>query len=330
MTAPVAPLSKGEPAPDAELADDLATRPVTPRLRPWRWVATVVVLVVLAQFVYGLFANDAFEWDKFGQFFTRDSVLQGVVTTLELTGWSALLGLVFGVLLAVARLSTNPLFNGLSWLYIWVFRSLPLPLLMIFVYNVSYFWPSIGLGLPFGPTFVSADTGGREGLLTGFWVGVVALTINEAAFAAEVVRGGIASVDQGQIEAANALGLSRPRQLRRVILPQALRSIIPAYGNQLIGLIKASSLVYYASILDVFGQIFVLSSRHPESVVIILIVGAAWYLIITAALSVLQFYVERYFARGAVRNLPPTPLQRLRRLCTTWAGAGWRPVRRGL
>jgi polar amino acid transport system permease protein len=119
-------------------------------------------------------------------------------------------------------------------------------------------------------------------------------------------------VDQGQIEAANALGLSTGRRLRRVVLPQALRAIVPGYVNQLIGLVKVSSLVYYVSLIDLFGAVFVLESRVPNHIVPILLVGSAWYLVIAAVLSVIQFYVERYYARGAVRTLPPTPAQRLR------------------
>jgi polar amino acid transport system permease protein len=143
-------------------------------------------------------------------------------------------------------------------------------------------------------------------------MGVIGLGTNEAAYAAELVRGGILSVDHGQIEAANALGLSPARQLRRIILPQALRSIVPGYVNQIVGLIKSSSLVYYVSLLDIFSQVFLLESRFPTDVVPLLLVGAAWYLILTAILSVVQYYVERFFARGSARALPKTPWQKLR------------------
>jgi polar amino acid transport system permease protein len=183
-------------------------------------------------------------------------------------------------------------------------------LLLLILYNLPYFYPHIGIGIPFGPTFASGST--TNLLSSTMLMGVLGLGLNEAAYAAELVRGGILSVDHGQIEAASALGLSRARQLRRVILPQALRSIVPAYVNQVIGLIKASSLVYYVSLLDIFSQVFLLESRFPTDVVPLLLVGAAWYLILTAILSVLQYYVERYFARGATRTLPPTPLGRLR------------------
>ncbi|GLK99316.1 amino acid ABC transporter permease [Dactylosporangium matsuzakiense] len=316
------------PAPPPSALDPrIAHRPVTPRPRPLRWIVSAIVLVVLAQFVSGIFTNSRYEWFKFWPYFTRQSVLDGVVVTLEVVGLSAVFGLLVGVVVALGRLSSNPLIGGLAWAYVWFFRALPLPLLLIITFNFSYFYPRLGVGIPWGPVF--ADV--RTASLTPLAIGVIALSLNEAAYAAEVIRGGILAVEPGQIEAADALGLSRARQLRRVILPQALRSIVPAYGNQLIGLIKASSLVYYVSLLDVFGAVFVLESRHPESLVPILIVGAAWYLLLTAVLSILQFYVERFYARGSSRALPPTPVQRLRRLTAdSWGRlAGVRLTRRG-
>ncbi|MFG2043691.1 amino acid ABC transporter permease [Dactylosporangium sp. NPDC048998] len=311
----------------SRLDPQVAQRRVTPRLRPWRWIVSAVVLVVLAQFVSGVFTNTHYEWHKFWPFFTRESILDGVVVTLKVVGLSAVFGLVLGVIVALGRLSTNPLIAGLAWAYVWFFRALPLPLLLIITFNFSYFYPRLGVGVPWGPVFAEVETSS----LTPLAIGVIALSLNEAAYAAEVIRGGILSVEPGQIEAANALGLSKARQLRRVVLPQALRSIVPAYGNQLIGLIKASSLVYYVSLLDLFGAVFVLESRHPESLVPILIVGAVWYLLLTAALSIVQFYVERYFARGSVHALPPTPVQRLRRFTVdSWGRlAGVRLTRRG-
>jgi polar amino acid transport system permease protein len=311
----------------ARFDPQVAQRRVTPRLRPWRWIVSAVVLVVLAQFVVGVFTNAHYEWHKFWPYFTRASILDGVVVTLKVVGLSAVAGLLLGVIVALGRLSTNPLVAGLAWAYVWFFRALPLPLLLIITFNFSYFYPRLGLGIPWGPVFAEV----RTSSLTPLAIGVIALSLNEAAYAAEVIRGGILSVEPGQIEAANALGLSKARQLRRVVLPQALRSIVPAYGNQLVGLVKASSLVYYVSLLDLFGAVFVLESRHPESLVPILIVGAAWYLILTAVLSVVQFYVERFYARGNIGALPPTPVQRLRRFTAgSWGRlAGVRPTRRG-
>jgi polar amino acid transport system permease protein len=298
-----------QPSPAGLIDPEIAQRRVRPRRRPWHWIVSAAALVVIAQFVTGVLTNEHYEWSKFWAYFTRESILDGVLVTLKVVALSAVCGLLLGVVVALGRLSANPLLAGLAWAYVWFFRALPLPLLLIITFNFSYFYPRLGVGVPWGPVFAEV----RTSALTPLAIGVIALSLNEAAYAAEVIRGGILSVEHGQTEAANALGLSKARQLRRVVLPQALRSIVPAYGNQLIGLIKASSLVYYVSLLDLFGAVFVLESRHPESLVPILIVGAAWYLLLTAALSIVQFYVERYFARGTAHALPPTPVQRLRR-----------------
>lgn len=309
MPTPLAELDERDPAVAAAPADPLASRRVTPLPKPGRWVATIVVLVLVAQLVHGLLTNQAYQWPRFRYWFAEEVILQGLVVTLKVTALSAVFGFLGGVVLAVARLSASPVLRAVSWLYIWFFRSLPLIVLLLILFNFSYFYPSIGVGIPFGPQVAQTEV---TTLFTPLFIGVLALSLNEAAYAAELVRGGILSVDQGQIEAANALGLSRARQYRRVILPQALRSIVPGYVNQLIGLIKSSSLVYYVSLIDLFAVVYQMESTYPTDIVPLLLVGTAWYLILTAALSVLQFYVERYFSRGALRTLPPTPLQRLR------------------
>ncbi|WGL52708.1 amino acid ABC transporter permease [Nocardioides sp. BP30] len=298
----VVPAPRGE-----EAARELAGRPVTPRRHYGWWIASVVVLALLAELVLNIAHNDAWEWGRFGHYFTLDVVRHGVFLTLELTALSAVLGLVGGVVLALARLSGNGLFSGLSWLYIWFFRSLPLNVLLILLFNLAYFFPHVGLKLPFLPTLFGHDTVS----MAPFAWGLIGLSLNEAAFAAELIRGGILSVDPGQIEAANALGLPPSRRLRRVVLPQALRTIVPGYVNQLVGLVKGTSLVYFVSLVDLFGIVNQLESTNPQDVVPILMVGVAWYLVIAAVLTVVQFYVERFFARGAVRTLPRTPFQRL-------------------
>jgi polar amino acid transport system permease protein len=288
---------------------DLATRPVVPRRHVGRWVATAVVLVLVAQLVNGLITNPFYEWDKFAYWFARPVILDGLVVTLEVTAMSAILGLAGGVLLALGRLSPNPLLQVTSWAYIWLFRSIPLIVVLLFLFNLSAIYPVLGFGIPFGPQFVTF----READLLSFMaIAVLGLTLNEAAYAAEIVRAGVLSVDVGQVEAAHALGLSRARLFRRIILPQALRSIVPAYVNQLIGLIKGSSLVFYVSMLDLFGTVQTMASTYPTDIIPLLLVATVWYVVLTSVLSVVQYYVERYYSRGAVRTMPPTPLQRLR------------------
>jgi polar amino acid transport system permease protein len=282
---------------------------VIPLRRPGRWIATVVVLVVVAQIGHGLATNRFFQWNRFGYWFTRPVIVDGLTVTLKVAAWSALFGLLGGVVLALARLSKSPVLTAVSWTYIWLFRSIPLIVLLLFLYNFGALYKTISLGVPFGPTFAHFD---ESRLASDMVIAIVGLSLNEAAYAAEVVRAGILSVDQGQHEAAAALGLPRVYQLRRVVLPQALRAIIPGYVNQLIGLIKSTSLVYYVSLLDLFGSVETLGSTYPSDIVPLLVVATVWYLILTSAVSIVQFYVERYYARGAVRTLPPTPLQRLR------------------
>ncbi|MFC9091135.1 amino acid ABC transporter permease [Streptomyces sp. NPDC002387] len=287
----------------------LTVQRVLPLRRPGRWIATAVVLVLVAQFVHGLITNPFYQWDRWSYWFLRPTILDGLLITLEVTAYSAVLGLVGGIVLALGRLSKNPVLRAVSWTYVWALRSIPLIVVLIFLYNFSALYKTLSVGIPFGPAFFSFD---ESRLATDMVVAVIGLSLNEAAYAAEVVRGGILSVDQGQHEAAAALGLPKGYQFRKIVFPQALRSIIPSYVNQLIGLIKGTSLVFYVSLLDLFGSAQTMGSTYPGDIVPLLLVVTVWYLILTSVVSVVQFYVERHYARGATRSLPPTPLQRLR------------------
>ncbi|MFF1719136.1 amino acid ABC transporter permease [Streptomyces sviceus] len=307
---PGAAVSVTEAPPLADTpSKPLAAQRVLPLRRPGRWIATAVVLVLAAQFVHGLVTNPFYQWDRFGYWFLRPTVLDGLVITLEVAAYSAVLGLLGGILLALARLSKSPVLRAVSWTYVWALRSIPLIVLLLFLYNFSALYKTLSVGVPFGPAFFSFD---ESRLATDMVIAVVGLSLNEAAYAAEVVRGGILSVDQGQHEAASALGLPKGYQFRKIVFPQALRSITPNYVNQLIGLIKSTSLVFYVSLLDLFGTVQSMGSTYPGDIVPLLLVATVWYLILTSAVSVVQFYVERHYARGATRSLPPTPLQKLR------------------
>ncbi|MEU0033697.1 MULTISPECIES: amino acid ABC transporter permease [unclassified Streptomyces] len=296
------------PAPVVEPRPYAAQR-VLPLRRPGRWIVSAIVLVVVAQIVHGLATNPFFQWDRFQYWFLRPTILDGLLITLEVTVYSAVSGLLGGILLALARLSRSPVLRAVSWVYIWLFRSVPLIVVLLFLYNFSALYRTLSLGVPFGPAFLTFD---ESRLATDMVVAVVGLSLNEAAYAAEVVRGGILSVDQGQHEAASALGLPKGYQFTRIVFPQALRSITPNYVNQLIGLIKGTSLVFYVSLLDLFGSVQSMGSTYPGDIVPLLLVATVWYLILTSVVSVVQFYVERYYSRGALRTLPPTPLQKLR------------------
>ncbi|MGW7823226.1 amino acid ABC transporter permease [Streptomyces puniciscabiei] len=306
---PGAAVSLAEAPPADTPSHPLRAQRVQPLRRPGRWIATTVVLVLVAQIVHGLATNPFYQWDRFRYWFLRPTVLDGLLVTLEVAALSAVFGLLGGILLALGRQSGSPVLRAVSWTYTWLFRSVPLIVVLIFLYNFSALYKTVSLGIPFGPAFVTFD---ESRLATDMTVAVVGLSLNEAAYAAEVVRGGLLSVDQGQHEAAAALGLPKGYQFTRIVFPQALRSITPNYVNQLIGLIKSTSLVFYVSLLDLFGSVQTMGSTYPGDIVPLLLVATVWYLILTSVVSVVQFYVERHFARGATRTLPPTPLQKAR------------------
>ncbi|MFI1737429.1 amino acid ABC transporter permease [Streptomyces sioyaensis] len=294
---------------DAPAPRPPAAQRVLPLRRPGRWIATALVLVLVAQIVHGLVTNPFYQWDRFQYWFLRPAILDGLLITLKVTAYSAVLGLLGGVLIALGRLSRSPVLRAVSWTYTWLFRSVPLIVVLLFLYNFSALYKTLSLGVPFGPAFFTFD---ESRLATDVVVAVVGLTLNEAAYASEVVRSGILAVDQGQHEAALALGLPKSYQFTKIVFPQALRSITPNYVNLLINLIKSTSLVFYVSLLDLFGSAQSMGSTYPGDIVPLLLVATVWYLILTSAVSVVQFYVERYFARGATRTLPPTPLQKVR------------------
>ncbi|MBF4604938.1 amino acid ABC transporter permease [Curtobacterium sp. VKM Ac-2884] len=293
-------------------------RPVLPLRHPLRWIAAAVVLVVLLNFVETLFTNESWGWPAVGKWLFSPAILTGLQLTLVATALSAVISFTGGIVVAIARLSRNPVLSGLAWGYVWLFRSVPLILVLVFLYNLGSLYPTIGIGIPFGPQVEVATAN----VLGDLAIGVIGLSLSEIAYASEIVRAGVLAVDHGQHEAAQALGLPRRRQFVRVILPQALRSIVPAFVNQVVGLLKASSLLFYVSLLDLFGVVQNLSSTYPTDIIPLLVVATLWYLALTSAVSVVQYYVERRTARGSVRALPPTPFQRVRAAVRRGSGRG--------
>ncbi|MER6012156.1 amino acid ABC transporter permease [Streptomyces bluensis] len=289
-----------------------ALRPDLPRIVPrrhiGRWLTATAALLVLAMVLNSVVRNDAFQWDVVGRYFTTAAVLDGLLLTLWLTAVVMVLGFLLGTPLAVMRLSANPVLRTLSWGYVWIFRSTPLLVQLLFWFNIGALYPTLGLGIPFGPQFVTVET---VNLLGPTLTAVIGLTLHEAAYAAEVVRGGILSVDSGQTEAAQALGLSRRRTLRRIVVPQAMRSIVPTAGNMLIGTLKGTSIVSVLAVHDLLYSVQLVYNQTYQ-VIPLLMVATLWYIAVTTVLSAGQFYVERYYARGDSRTLPPTPVQRLR------------------
>ncbi|NYI03748.1 amino acid ABC transporter permease [Allostreptomyces psammosilenae] len=292
--------------PIAETPEEEPT--VIPARRPWRWVGSAVVLLLLAMAVNALVTNPAWDWATVGEYLFADSIVSAVGVTLQLTVAGIVLGFALGAVVALMRLSRSPLLSATAWGYVWLFRSVPLILQLLFWYNLALLYDEISFGIPFGPSFVSVGTMELIGPMTAATLG---LALHQAAYAAEIVRAGILSVDQGQLEAAAALGIPRGRQLRRIVLPQAMRTIVPNAGNELIGLVKGTSVVYVMALPELFYQVQVIYGRNGR-VIALLLVATIWYLALTTVMSVAQYYIERRFARGTQRTLPPTPVQRLR------------------
>lgn len=274
---------------------------------PGRWIAGAVVAVLLAMAVNALITNPAWDWPVVGAYLFHPSVLHAVLFTVELTALGIVLGFLLGAVLALMRLSRVPLLASAAWGYVWLFRSVPLILQLLFWYNLAALYKQISFGVPFGPAFVSVGTMDLIGPVTAAALG---LALHQAAYAAEIVRGGFLSVDPGQLEAAAALGIPRARQILRIQLPQAMRSIVPAAGNEIIGLVKGTSVVYIMALPELFYQVQVIYNRTGR-VIAMLLVAAIWYLVLTTVLSVGQYYVERRFGRGLARSSPPALPQRL-------------------
>ncbi|MFJ9948003.1 amino acid ABC transporter permease [Kitasatospora sp. NPDC091207] len=297
-----------DPGPPTGAAPDPSARLVA-RRRPGQWVSAAVALLLFAMVVNSVIRNKAFQWDVVADWFTATSVLNGLTLTLWLTAVTLGLGFVLGTVLATMRLSANPVLRTLSWVYIWIFRSTPALVQLLLFFNIGALYPTLGLGIPFGPEFITVKT---VNLFGPTLTALVGLTLLEAAYAAEVVRGGILSVDRGQLEAASALGLSRWRVLRRIIVPQAMRSIVPTAGNMLISALKGTSIISVLAVSDLLYSVQLVYLQSYQ-VIPMLMVATIWYIVITTVLSIGQYYVERYYAKGATRDgLPPTPLQKAR------------------
>jgi polar amino acid transport system permease protein len=286
--------------------DEIKAIPVR---RPGRWVAAAIILYLTAAIVKSVATNPRFEWGIIRHYFTSSRVLQGLVTTLELTVLCMAIGIAIGIVLAVMRLSPNPLVSGASWLYIWFFRGTPVLVQILFWGFFAALYPRVSLGIPLGPQFVHFSA---NSVITPFVAGMLALGLNEGAYMAEIVRAGIISVDEGQTEAAQSLGMTRLQTIRRIVLPQAMRVIVPPTGNETISMLKTTSLVSVIAVTELLYSVQLIYAVNYRTIPL-LIVASIWYLIVTTVLSFGQYYVERYFGRGAARELPPTPLQRLRR-----------------
>ncbi|KQZ10615.1 ABC transporter permease [Agromyces sp. Root1464] len=266
------------------------------RLRhPWRIVVAVLLLAVVAVFILDAAQREAFDWPTVGKYVFDQRVSQAAGFTLLLTVLSMIIGVVLGVILAVMRQSPNPVLKSIAWVWLWVFRGTPVYVQLVFWGLLSTIYTSIDLGVPFMEPWVSYPT---TALLNTFWLAVIGLALNESAYMAEIVRAGLLSVDPGQSEAATALGMSWGKSMRRIVLPQAMRVIIPPTGNEVISMLKTTSLVtavpftleLYTRTRDISAAIF--------APVPLLIVASIWYLAITSVLMVGQYFLEKRYARG--------------------------------
>nr|WP_272954646.1 amino acid ABC transporter permease [Kribbella sandramycini] len=248
-------------------------------------------------FVNGLVTNPGWDWPTFFQFFTTKTIFSALWVTVQLTIYGTVLGFALGAVIATMRLSSSPFLQVVAWGYIWAFRSIPLIVQLLFWFNIAYLYQELSLGIPFGPEFVHFSTNNLFGPLGA---AVLGLALHQAAYAAEIIRGGIISVDAGQTEAAAALGIPKVRQFFRIVLPQAMRSILPNGANEVISLFKGTSIVSVMAIPELFYQVQVIYGRNSR-VVPLLMVATVWYIVLTTLLSIAQRYVERYFNRGTTR-----------------------------
>ncbi|MFC5724800.1 amino acid ABC transporter permease [Streptomyces gamaensis] len=293
------PPAEQPPPPAAARAGTIKAIPVR---HYGRWVSAAVALAVLALLI-NAFAQGRLNWGAVPDYFFDADILKGVRNTIWITVASMVVGVALGIVLAVMRLSKNPVTSSVAWAYIWFFRGTPVYVQLLVWFNLGLVFEYVNLG-PIYKDYWSS-------FMTPFLAALLGLGLNEAAYMAEICRAGIQSVDEGQTEAAHALGMSHAKTLRRVVLPQAMRVIVPPTGNEFINMLKTTSLVIAVQYYDLL-QAATNVGRVSGATVEMLFLAAAWYLVLTSVLSVGQYYLERRFARGAQRQLPPTPWQKVR------------------
>ena len=271
---------------------------------PWRWAAGIMLTAVMGLLVFSAVTNPRFGWDKVARYFRDVTVVNGIEVTLFLTVICMAVGVALGVVLAVMQLSPNPVASAFAGGYVTIFRGTPVLVQLLFWFNLAALYPEISFGIP----GVSLDA---NQLITPMTAAILGLGLNEAAYMSEIVRAGIQSVDQGQTEAAGALGMPRLLTLSRVVLPQAMRVIIPPTGNEFIGMLKTTSLVSVLAVPDLLYSAQIIYSKNLQ-VIPLLVVASIWYIVVTTVFTVGQGYLERRFSRGTTRSAPPTAWGRLR------------------
>jgi polar amino acid transport system permease protein len=295
-------------------SDTVAGRPDTIRAVPvrhlGRWITIAVIAVLAAMLVHMLLTNPNLDWPAVRKYLFSDIILRGVWMTIKLTILSMAIGIVLGIVAAVMRLSENPVVRSAAWLYVWFFRGTPLLVQITFWFAISSLFKTLAFGIPFGPHFAGENT---NKLITLFMSALLALSLNEGAYMSEIVRAGILAVDEGQTEAAHALGMTKLQTMRRIVLPQAMRVIVPPTGNETNGMLKNTALVSTVGIFDLLRSSEAIYNANYKTIAL-LIVAVIWYLAMTSVLQVGQFYLERYYGRGSTRTVALTPLQKAKLL----------------
>jgi polar amino acid transport system permease protein len=295
-------------------SDTVSGRPDTiravPVRHPGRWVAIAVIAVLAAMLLHMLLTNPNLEWSAVRKYLFSDIILRGVWMTIKLTVLSMAIGIVLGIVAAVMRLSENPVVRSAAWLYVWFFRGTPLLVQILFWFSISSLFKSLAFGIPFGPHFAGENT---NHLISLFSSALLALSLNEGAYMSEIVRAGILSVDEGQTEAAHALGMTKLRTMRRIVLPQAMRVIVPPTGNETNSMLKSTSLVSVIGIFDLLRSAQAIYNANYKTMPLLIVV-VIWYLAMTSVLQVGQFYLERYYGRGSTRTIALTPFQKAKLL----------------
>ncbi len=274
-----------------DLADDVV---VATRRRPGRGVAGIAVLAVLGLAARSMAVNPNFQWSVVGEYLFAPIILAGLLVTCWLTVLVMAIAVVLGIVLAAAQMSDNPVVSAASAVYVWFFRGTPVLVQLIFWYNMAALYPDYAIGLPFMPPLL---TGSVNDLITPWTAAILALGLNEAAYMAEIIRGGLLSVDRDQHDAARALGMRRRQMLLRITLPQAMRAIIPPTGNQTIGMLKGTSIVSIVALADLLYSAQQVYTRTFQTIPLLL-VACIWYLIATTVLSALQSQIERRVQRS--------------------------------
>ncbi|MFI8087444.1 amino acid ABC transporter permease [Streptomyces sp. NPDC086080] len=268
-----------------------------------RWISGAVVLALVALLVNAFVTAEKIQWHAVGDYVFDGTVLAGAGRTLMISVLAMIMGVVLGVILAVMRLSKNPVTSWVAWIYIWFFRGTPVYVQLLLWFNLALIFQTLNLGPLYKDEMVD--------VMTPFMAALLGLGLNEAAYMAEICRAGLMAVDEGQTEASHALGMSHAKTLRRIVIPQAMRVIVPPTGNEFINMLKTSSLVYAVTYNELLRATSTIGSTS-YAVMEMLFVACIWYLVITSVFSVGQYYLERRFARGSSRSLPATPWQKIK------------------